>query len=493
MNTRSLIPALLAVVALAACSDASSPVASAAVEVVDVPRAAASASTASIPNEYIVTFSDAELDPEGRANALVAGMRGKGRLKHVYKHGLKGFAATMSSEDAEALSDVPGVERVEEDVRVSISTTETPKSWGLDRLDQRSLPLSGSFTYTSTGSGVRVYIVDTGILPSHQEFGGRVIDGYSSITDGMGWTDCHGHGTHVAGTAAGATTGIARSASLVAVRVLDCVGYGTSSGVIAGIDWVIAQKNAAPSVPMVANMSLGGDRSLSLDDAVERAIIAGVTFAVAAGNSNIDACTQSPAAAVSAITVGATASDDSRAYYSNYGSCLDIFAPGSDIYSAYSTATNAYAMMSGTSMASPHVAGIAAVILGDAPSSSPAQVRSTMIGAATASVVTSAGSLSPNFLLTNLFAAVAPPPPTTTPTPISNLTVSRVRSGSRTNMNLSWNPGTTGGSVSVYRNNSVRATTTNDGSYTDSKVSGTVTYKVCQGTTCTNSVTISSF
>lgn len=492
MKTRLKVPALLAIASLAACSDMSGPAASAPADAIDIAVAAAKTSSP-IEDSYIVTLSDDETDPDRKAKELLAGIKGKGKLKHIYKRAMKGFAIEMTTDEAADMSEMPGVVRVEQDVQMSASTTDSPvASWGLDRLDQRALPLSNSFTFTSTGSGVRVYIVDTGILPTHQEFGGRAAAAYNAIADGRTATDCNGHGTHVAGTIGGATTGIARSATLYGVRVLDCNGSGSTADVIEGIDYVISQKNASPGTPVVANMSLGGGLSASLNDAVERAVAAGVVFAVAAGNENTDACNKSPASAPSALTVGATDNSDSRASYSNYGSCLDIFAPGSGITSAYYTATNAYASMSGTSMASPHVAGIAAVILGDSPTSTPAQVRSAMLAAATSSVVSNPGSLSPNALLSNLFGVINPPPPTTDPTPISSLTVTSTRTGNKTNMNLAWNRGTTGGNVDIYRSSSAGSrgsrltTTANDGGYTDSRVPATYYYMVCQGSVCTN-------
>lgn len=477
----------------AACSDPSSPVAPAESPVLQVPRAVAS-SNAPIPDEYIVVFDDSEVDPVGRARALVAQQQGE--LKHTYQHALKGFSARMSPQAAAALARAPGIKRVEADVAMHATETVVPISWGLDRIDQTALPLNSSFTFNSSGSGVRVYIVDTGIRTSHAEFGGRAISGYTAISDGNGSNDCNGHGTHVAGTVGGSTAGVARSAQLVAVRVLDCSGSGSSSGVIAGIDYVTSQKNANRSIPMVANLSLGGGANQSLDDAVAKSVAAGVVFAVAGGNSATDACTQSPARAASALTVGATESNDARAGYSNYGSCLDIFAPGSGITSAWHTADDAFAGLSGTSMASPHVAGVAAVILGDYPTSTPEQVRATLLSASATGVVSDAGAGSSNALLTNLYSAPAtvPPPaptPTPPPAPVSiSLTVTKSRSGKNNNANLAWS-GATASTVSVYRNGAFRTTTTNDGVLSDPKLSaGSYTYKVCQADVCSPSVTV---
>ena len=293
---------------------------------------------------------------------------------------------------------------IERDANVAIDppatlsslATQAAAPWGLDRIDQANLPLNLSYSYGTTGAGVTVYVVDTGILATHNDFGGRVRAGYDAIGDGRNTADCNGHGTHVAGTVGGTTYGVAKAASLVAVRVLDCSGAGTLSGVIAGIDWALEYHTSGPAV---INLSLGGGASSSLDAAVDRAIADGITVVVAAGNSNIDACTVSPARASNAITVGATTSSDARASYSNFGSCLDIFAPGSSISSATYTSNSATATLSGTSMASPHVAGAAARLLGASPTLRPDQVASALIAAATPNKVSGAGTGSPNRLL----------------------------------------------------------------------------------------------
>ncbi|CAB4529357.1 unannotated protein [freshwater metagenome] len=282
----------------------------------------------------------------------------------------------------------------------------TALSWGLDRIDQRNLPLNSLYARNYSGAGVNAYIIDTGILASHGEFGGRVTPGFSSISDGRGSEDCNGHGTHVAGTVAGSNYGVAPSASLIAVRVLDCGGSGSTSGVIAGIDWVV--ENHQSGVAAVANMSLGGSRSAALDLAVARGVDDGVVFVVAAGNSNADACNYSPAAASSAITVGSTTSADDRSSFSNYGSCVDVFAPGSNITSSWYTSNSATNTISGTSMASPHVAGIAALALSANSSLSVSGVTSWITSSATAGVVTGPGSGSPNILAYSLLSASPP-------------------------------------------------------------------------------------
>jgi subtilisin family serine protease len=296
---------------------------------------------------------------------------------------------------AARLAASPGVAFVEQDQVMFTSATQAGATWGLDRSDQRALPLSSTFTYGATGAGVRAYILDTGIRYDHVDFGGRAVPGFDAIGDGRNGNDCDGHGTHVAGTVGGTRWGIAKGATLVAVRVLNCSGSGTTSGVIAGVDWVRANHIK----PAVANMSLGGGASTALDNAVANAIAAGVTFAVAAGNSNANACNFSPARAASAITVGSTTSTDARSSFSNFGSCLDLFAPGSSITSAWFTSTTATVTISGTSMASPHVAGVAAQYLQGNPTASPATVRNALVANSTANVVTSAGRRSPNRLL----------------------------------------------------------------------------------------------
>lgn len=271
-------------------------------------------------------------------------------------------------------------------------TTQTNAPWGLDRLDQQYLPLDGRYTAARTGAGVRVYVIDTGILASHIDVAGRVEPGWSPLGS---TADCAGHGTHVSGTAVGAISGVAKAATLVPVRVLGCDGQGLMSNVIAGIDWVTANRVG----PAVANLSLGGTASYAVDRAVTNAMAAGITVVAAAGNDNIDACTGSPARVPDVITVGATTSSDARASFSDYGSCVDLFAPGQSILSAWPTATNAGRSMSGTSMASPHVAGAAALYLAAHPQAQPREVASALISRATAGRVSGAGNGSPDRLL----------------------------------------------------------------------------------------------
>jgi subtilisin family serine protease len=385
---RSLTPLAVAALGLAAaCSDAV-PTQSTA------PAGAPLLSSSNgIAGQYIVVLNQGA-DP--RSVAAVAGVS----PRYVYTSAVNGFAAGLNQGQLNALQHNPNVAYIEQDQPVHASVTQTGATWGIDRIDQANLPLSTTFSYLNTGVGVRAYIVDTGILLTHTDVVGRASTGYDAVTAGGTATDCNGHGTHVAGTVGGTLHGVAKGVSLVAVRVLGCNGSGTNAGVIAGVDWV-ANNHVKPAV---ANMSLGGGASTTLDNAVANAISKGVTFAVAAGNGNFlgiaqNACNYSPARVPSAITVGATTKTDAKASYSNYGTCVDIFAPGSSITSAWYTSTTATNTISGTSMASPHVAGVAALYLQSNPGATPAGVASALIAGATLNKVTSPGSGSPNRLL----------------------------------------------------------------------------------------------
>jgi subtilisin family serine protease len=360
------------------------------------------AGATAIPGSYIVGLkSGATASP-----STVAGKYG-GAVRHTYSRVFSGFAATMSDPAARRLAADPAVAWVEQDSVVRLADTQSGATQGLDRVDQRNLPLDGTYTFATAATNVHAYIIDTGIRITHRDFGGRASVGTDTVGDGRNGIDCNGHGTHVSGTVGGATFGVAKGVSLVAVRVLDCGGSGTNSGVIAGIDWVTA--NAIK--PAVANMSLGGGASAALDQAVQRSIAAGVTYAIAAGNSNANACNSSPSRTPEAITVGATDVADNRASFSNFGSCLDIFGPGVNITSDWMDSDTATNTISGTSMATPHVAGAAALILAGSPTASPATVRNTMVGNGSTGKVANAGTNSPNVLL---FTGTGgqPPPPT---------------------------------------------------------------------------------
>jgi subtilisin family serine protease len=355
-----------------------------------------------IENSYIVVLDDTVVGEKGLFSiapyiASELATNHKGKLKNVYQHAINGFSVEMTEADAEALSQDFRVAYVEEDSVVTADATQSNPPWGLDRIDQRNLPLNAIYTFNWTGSGVRAYVIDTGIRTSHTQFGGRA----SNVFDAFGGSgaDCHGHGTHVAGTIGGSTYGVAKSSMPRGVRVLDCNGSGSNSGVIAGVDWVRLNHIA----PAVANMSLGGGISTALDTAVNNLHNANVTIAVAAGNSNTNACNSSPARAANAITVGSTTTSDARSSFSNFGTCLDLFAPGSGILSSWFTSNTATATLSGTSMASPHVAGVAALYKQANPSASSTTIRNAIVNNATTNVVTNPGTGSPNRLLYSLF------------------------------------------------------------------------------------------
>jgi subtilisin family serine protease len=369
-----------------------------------------------IANQYIVVLKDDVSDVDGEAFRLARDFGGDRNDGFTYTRAIKGFSVRMNEQQALRLADDPRVAFVEEDGVVSIDTTQTGATWGLDRIDQRDLPLNGTYTYNSTGTGVKAYIIDTGIRATHTQFAGRVISGFTAISDGLGTNDGNGHGTHVSGTVGGSTYGVAKNVTLVAVRVLDSSGSGTNSGVIAGINFVASDHLAGQ--PAVANMSLGGGASSAVDTAVANAVADGVTFAVAAGNENQNACNVSPAREPSAVTVGSTTTTDARSSFSNFGTCVDIFAPGSSITSSWNTSDTATNTISGTSMATPHVTGVAALFLETNPSASPATVAAAIINSSTLNHVSNAGTGSPNRLLFSLLTSGPPPTPTPTPTPV---------------------------------------------------------------------------
>jgi subtilisin family serine protease len=379
-----------------------------------------------------------------------------GTFKHAYGTAVKGFSLAIPNTKAPdfvtAMEKNPNIDFVEEDLPVyATAITQPAPSWGLDRIDQFALPLSGAYNYTFDGTGINAYVVDTGILPTHSEFTGRVtLPGFSSIDDGRGISDCNGHGTHVAGTLGGTTYGVAKRVNIIPVRVLDCNGGGSVSGLLAGIDWVSTNGIR----PAVINLSLGSSASNALDQAVTNAYNAGFVVVAAAGNINIDACRTSPGRAPNVITVGSVTDADQRSFFSNYGVCLDIFAPGSFITSAWFSDNNAINTISGTSMASPHVAGVAALYLQAKPNAAPLEITDAIANSATGNLTGNLGSSSPNRLLriTNTpdYRTSEPPvymppiqgpvvptpaPPTPVPPPkiqfrvlaVKNITASRVK------------------------------------------------------------------
>ncbi|MFC3860411.1 S8 family peptidase [Deinococcus antarcticus] len=404
-----------------------------------------------IPGQYIVVLSDGAESGTGinvqSAGGLIQslGLNPAGvTMKHLYSHSVKGFAGQLSAENLNVLRADKRVKYIEQDQIMYAIATQSNPTWGLDRTDQRNLPLDSSYTYGSA-SNVKAYILDTGINTSHTNFGGRATWGTNTTGDGNN-TDCQGHGTHVAGTVGSSTYGVAKDVRLVAVKVLGCDGTGSNSGIIAGMDWVVSNKTG----PSVVNMSLGPQQrstSQALDDAVARLYNNNVNVVVAAGNSNDDANYYSPARAPQAITVGATTSTDARSSFSNYGTALDIFAPGSNITSTWIGNTTATNTISGTSMASPHVAGAVALILGANPSYTTAQVTSAIINNATTGKVTGAGTGSPNRLL---YTGTGGTTPTPTPTPGST-----TYTGTVSSKTSSYKPGSSGFS---YAGGTLKAT-----------------------------------
>ncbi|MEO5824882.1 MAG: S8 family serine peptidase [Gemmatimonadales bacterium] len=392
-------PFVIAAFALTACGDVPAPTVPAPLDGASPSFSAQSGDAGrAIPGQYIVMFNNGVTDVPGLARQLAATHGGK--IGFTYETAIKGFSVQLNATAAAALSRNPNVAVVEADQVMTTVATQSNATWGLDRSDQRALPLSGTYTYELTGAGVRTYIIDTGIRFTHSDFGGRATSGYDAV-DGGSADDCNGHGTHVAGTVGGSLYGVAKNVALVAVRVLDCQGSGTTSGVIAGVDWVTANR----VLPASANMSLGGGASSTLDAAVKNSIASGVSYAVAAGNGDFlgrqqDACTGSPSRVPEAITIGATDNTDKKASWSNYGNCVDFFAPGVSITSAWYQSDTQTNTISGTSMAAPHVAGAAALYLEANPGASPLSVRNALYDNTTKGIVASSSTANNHLLHT---------------------------------------------------------------------------------------------
>ena len=397
-TTSSSIILALILLAMPACRDDAEPVGPSAGPAGSPIASVASGPTSrAIPGSYIVVLRPEVSNAADLARQLVGAAHGT--LRYTYGSAIKGFAADLPGNAAEALRHNPNVAYVEQDGTVELYGGGTqpapPAPWGLDRIDQRALPLSLSYTWGTSGAGVSVYIIDTGIRTTHVDFGGRAVWDFNAVKGNDPDSDCIGHGTHVAGTVGGTTYGVAKGVSLHAVKVLDCTGSGRWSWVIAGIDWVTAHS----AKPAVANMSLGGDYNQAANDAVAASVASGVVYAIAAGNSSTNACTFSPASEPTALTVGATTKLDALASYSNTGPCVDLFAPGTSILSDWHTSDTEAVYLSGTSMATPHVTGAAALYLENHPTASSTEVANYLLAAATRDRITSVGTGSPNLLL----------------------------------------------------------------------------------------------
>lgn len=424
LSARTFSAALLSALALSTVAPAASA----------VPAPAPQVQGSQETTRYLVRYTPGS-DVAAQARTLRAEGKAVGR---VFSTAVRALVVTTTPAQAAALARSPRVEAVEPDLPVHITDTQQAAPWGLDRIDQRALPLSTTYTAPTTGAGVSAYVVDTGVLATHTDFGTRVGTGFTAVADGRGTGDCNGHGTHVAGSIAGSAHGVAKAATVIPVRVLDCTGGGYMSDVVAGLDWVAAHHTTG--VPAVVNLSLGGSANTTVDAALQGVIDDGVAAVVAAGNSAADACTSSPARVPGALTVAATDKDDRQATFSNHGSCVDLYAPGVGITSAAHTSTTAVATMSGTSMAAPHVAGAAALQLAQNPASTPGHVASAITAGATTGTVTSTSAGTPNRLL---HVATAGGTVATKPSAPTNV---KATAGSQS-ATVSWTQGPNGGSA----------------------------------------------
>lgn len=430
-----------------------------------------------ISGQYIIVFKDDVKEPKGLANQLTKEYNGQ--LLFAYTKAIKGFSAKIPDVAINGLKKNPNIKYVEQDTTVQATFTQSIPPWGLDRIDQMNTPIDRIYNYNYRGTGVSAYVIDTGIRSTHTEFTGRMGNGYTSINDSYGTDGCHWHGTHVAGTLGGTTYGVAKSVTLHSVRVLDCAGSGTTAGVIAGIDWVAQNK----ALPAVANMSISGGFSQSLNDATRNLVNSGVVVAVAAGNAASDACTYSPSSESSAITIGATTlgagAPDYQASYSNYGSCLDIYAPGTGILSASNETDTASISANGTSMATPHVAGVAALYLEQNPTATPSQVANAIITKGSGGVLVGLGTGSPNLLVNSLFNGTYTPPTVDTQAPTTPIALNGSAWVDKARIDLSWGASTDNiflAGYKVYRNASLIATLGNVLFYGDSSATPGVAY-----------------
>jgi subtilisin family serine protease len=378
---------------MSACQDAVTPTGNLEFSPRSAPSRASTNSYSRIPDEYIVVLKDGVTDIRGRANALVSAH--SGRLGSTYERALKGFSVHMSAAAAEALANDPDVLSVEQAQEVVPASVESSPGWGLDRIDQATLPLNGLYNYSQTGSGVHVYVVDAGIRSTHTEFGGRVGQGFTTVSDAYGTTGCGNHGTHVAGIVGGAQYGVAKNVTLHSVRVFDCNGVTSTADIISAVDWMTANVVR----PAVVEMALTTALSSTLNSAIQNSISAGITYVAAAGSNMSDACSYSPSSVSGAITVAAIGGSDFQSTYTNVGSCVDLYAPGDQILSAFATDDNITGQMTGTSQASAFVAGAAALYLETHPQASPAEVAQAIVSGATVGVVKGVTLNTPNLLL----------------------------------------------------------------------------------------------